>query len=689
MNSVVQALSENLKIHEKTVQQAAQEKTVQHADDLAVRGSSRLMAMGTAEFRKNMARFLAIASLITIAAGLAMSGLVMSDHATVWPGAALLVGAFFSLVAVHVALNATSEPKEAARRFSQMQGESIESRIEQLNDAQWVLSENEARYRDLLDTQDVMISRRDERGRYVFVNKAFCSAFGVALTEVIGKKFQPNVLDGQVHAPLSIKFNQRRCYEELVQTQRGPRWISWEEQLVHSASGHEVQSIGRDVSAEREAEALLTEARDQAQSANRAKSRFLAAMSHEIRTPMNGILGMTSLLADTSQTSEQHTYRAAIDKSARALLALIDEILDFSKIEAGKMELVQAPFDLRNCVMGAIELLAPRARDKGLELKWSFAPDLPETFSGDEFRVRQIVLNLLSNAVKFTDTGHVRIAVTPLENGSTTGAPNIAIKVADTGIGLAASDMKKLFDEFEQADAVISRRQGGTGLGLAISKRLARAMGGDITAVGAPGLGATFTVRLYLDRVIGEDLLLGSHSPALVSNEDGPAARRLAVSADVRRLPRILIAEDNEINALLARRVVEKAGCQPAVVGTGAEAVSAVKEMLRTGGTPIDLILMDVFMPGLDGMEAAREICRLFGESQVHASSGSEDAPKRPPIIALTANAFAEDRQRCLAAGMDDYLAKPFDAADLKSLLDRWVGTNRPEQKTLPAAPDA
>lgn len=626
-----------------------------------------------------MARFLAIASLIVIAAGLAMSDHVMSDHAIVWPDAALLVGAIFSLVAVLVALAAASEPKEAARRFSEMQGEGIESRLEQLKDAQWVLSENETRYRDLLDTQDVMISRRDERGRLVFVNKAFCSAFGVLPLEVLGKKFTPNILDGQVYAPLSTERDKRRCYEELVQTQRGPRWISWEEQLVHLGSGYEVQSIGRDVSTEREAEALLTEARDQAQSANRAKSRFLAAMSHEIRTPMNGILGMTGLLADTPQTGEQHTYLAAIDKSARALLALIDEILDFSKIEAGKMELIHAPFGLRNCVMGAIELLAPRAREKDLDLKWSFAPNLPQTFSGDEFRVRQIVLNLLSNAVKFTDTGHVRVTVTLVENDSVQGSPNIAITVADTGIGLAASDMKKLFDEFEQAESVISRRQGGTGLGLAISKRLARAMDGDITADGAPGRGATFTACLYLEQVAAEAQHVAPNSSPLTPNEGGPAARSLMVSADDRRRPRVLIAEDNEINALLARRVVEKAGCDPAVVGTGAEAVSAVKDMLRAGGESIDLILMDVFMPGLDGMEAAREIRRLFGERNELTSGG----PKRPPIIALTANAFAEDRQRCLAAGMDDYLAKPFDAADLKTLLDRWVGTQGPDVTAL------
>ena len=641
--------------------------------------------------KNTLARYLTVASLVMIAAGLVLSKHV-SGHVFDWPGAAVIAGAVLSVAAAHIALTATSEPEDGTPRLPETEGERIENRLEQLKDAQWVLSENETRYRDLLDTQDVMISRRDERGRFVFVNKAYCSAFGVSPSDLLGKKFTPTILDGQVYSPLSAERDKRRCYEELVQTQRGPRWISWEEQLVHAAAGYEVQSIGRDVSAEREAEALLTEARDQAQSANRAKSRFLAAMSHEIRTPMNGILGMTGLLADTPQTSEQHTYLAAIDKSARALLALIDEILDFSKIEAGKMELIHAPFGLRNCVMGAIELLAPRARDKGLDLNWSFALDMPETCSGDEFRVRQIVLNLLSNAVKFTDTGHVRVTVSGLKNDGAQGSPNIAITVADTGIGLAASDMQKLFDEFEQAESVISRQQGGTGLGLAISKRLARAMGGDITAEGAPGRGATFTACLNLERVTGAALLLAPNSSPLTPSDDGHVSRSQAVhvvSANDKRRPRVLIAEDNEINALLARRVVEKAGCVPTVVGTGTDAVSAVKEMLRATGQPIDLILMDVFMPGLDGMEAAREIRRLFGERNEQTSGAPDAAPKRPPIIALTANAFAEDRLRCLAAGMDDYLAKPFDAADLKTMLDRWVGNQVPDVAARMLRPDA
>ncbi len=661
-NNIVPALQDNKKLSEPACE-TARPVSARQVPQLARRTGmkSRLFA----------AQCLTVAGLILIAAGFDLS-----DHAIDWPGAALMAGAAASFLAAQIVLAAAGTLPAATGIES---GEH-ENQLEQLKDAQWVLSENEARYRDLLDTQDDLISRRDELGRYVFVNKAFCSAFGVTPPVVIGKRFQPDVLDGQVHAPLSSEFNQRRCYEELVQTQRGPRWISWEEQLVRVASGagHEVQSIGRDVSNEREAEALLTEARDQAQAANRAKSRFLAAMSHEIRTPMNGILGMTSLLSDTPQSAEQRTYLAAIGKSARALLALIDEILDFSKIEAGKMELAHAPFGLQSCVMSAIELLAPRAREKGLDLAWSFAPDLPETLVGDELRVRQIVLNLVSNAVKFTDTGRVRVTVLLAGNDSGEGASEIAISVADTGIGLAAGDMQKLFDEFEQAEPALTRQEGGTGLGLAISRRIARAMGGDISAEGALGQGATFTAVLRLDQAPDGAPVAAQLEPSLIPVSAGISNESLEVSASGQKKPRVLIAEDNEINALLARRVVEKSDCHPVVVGTGAHAVAAIKAMLAPGGEAIDLILMDVFMPGLDGMAAAREIARLFQEQLDPNPAMPNPGLKRPPIIALTANAFAEDRQRCLAAGMDDYLAKPFDAADLKALLDRWVRTAGP-----------
>ena len=385
-------------------------------------------------------------------------------------------------------------------------GARLERRLEQLQDLQWELNENEQRYRALLDAQEDMILRRDDRGRLTFVNKAFLRMFGVTAERGSGQALRDRSVrrrgaraafdDGR--DPASA-LHASRCT-----TAAGPRWIEWEEQLVPAGDGSrfEVQSVGRDVTDQRHAETQLAEARDQAEAANRAKSRFLAAMSHEIRTPMNGILGMASLLLETQQTPEQQTYARAIDQSARTLLALIDEILDFSKIEAGKLELSEAPFALETCVQGVVELLAPRAHEKGLEMAWSVDPQLPQLVSGDEVRVRQILLNLL---VERGEVHRHAAAFASMRSRAwtpqcdATDEVGVEIVVEDTGIGMSREDMQGLFAEFEQADAAIRRRDGGTGLGLAISMQLARAMGGEIRVVSAPGKGSTFTVDARLE----------------------------------------------------------------------------------------------------------------------------------------------------------------------------------------------
>jgi PAS domain S-box-containing protein len=671
-------------------------------------------------------------------------------------------------------------------------GERLERGLEALKDIQWEIRENEARYRDLLDNQADVILRRDSQGRLTFVNQAFCRLFALERGTVLGRAFSPRVLAGDKATPLApgSELRQQR-YVQQIETALGPRWVEWEEHSVPAsgAAVPEVQCLGRDITERRRTEAELREARKQAEAANRAKSRFLAAMSHEIRTPMNGILGMTSLLSDTDLSAEQRTYAHAIERSARTLLTLIDEILDFSKIEADKLQLNSAPLALDECVQGVVELLAPKAYEKGIDVAWAVDPTLPRPLLGDEIRLRQIVTNLLGNAIKFTDRGGVLVTV----GKSLTTKPlaakddlDVAIAVEDTGMGIAPETLPSLFSEFEQAEDAVRRRQGGTGLGLAISRRLARAMGGDILVASAPGRGSTFTatlrlklapgaaggaelvdppatdqhVLLALDRAIERRALRLSLEGAGIPSEESPiasaadmvdaaakagepftrmivdgrsgcetAARllshaRAGVSRGVQGVivldtaaktdftqfrdagfdaylvrpvrpqsvlthlgaghepidpvqvaakpmrpmqflvsPSVLLVEDNDINALLARRMLEKVGCKVQHCVNGREAVEAFKRVLFGSDRPYDLVLMDAHMPVLDGLEATRAIKALYA---------AQDAVAAPPIIAVTANAFDEDRRRCLEAGMDDYLAKPFDREELHRLLERW-----------------
>ncbi len=572
------------------------------------------------------------------------------------------------------------------KRLRRSPAEQSLSRIEALKDAHWTFTEREAQFRQLLDSQDHLIVRRDGSGYILFANAAFCRMFNLAPDTCVGKIFEPRVLASEMEQSASSVLGKPcRSVVQLVATAGGPKWLLWERQTVSPAVSQtfagadrnlETLSIGRDISKERAHEDALRQARDEAEAASRAKSRFLAAMSHEIRTPMNGILGMAGLLRDTQQTDEQSSYTAAITSSARALMAVIDEILDFSRIEAGKLRLTEQTFSPKACIGDAIALLQPRAAAKGLPIDCRFASACPRLVAGDQIRLRQILLNLISNAIKYTDTGGIMVHVSANPSGSNGRCCDIEIKVADTGIGFNTADAEQLFDEFEQTEAAIGRAEGGTGLGLAISRRLARAMGGDIRAQGVPGGGATFTLSVRLlsvpdgsssssaETIMERPLQAGDALPP-------PLIRQMpAKQLPTARRPRVLIAEDNEINALLACRVVEKAGCEVTMVPNGRAAVAAVARTLAKDAPAFDLVLMDLFMPELDGISATRSI--LGFESTLGVASH-----ELPPIVALTANAFAEDRLRCLGAGMVDYLAKPFDAAQLAELLDRWVYARR------------
>ncbi|MBM3764978.1 MAG: response regulator [Acidobacteria bacterium] len=374
----------------------------------------------------------------------------------------------------------------------------------------------------------------------------------------------------------------------------------------------------------------------EARRADELKANFLANMSHEIRTPMNGVLGMTELLLATPLTASQRDYLETVQHSADMLLAILNDILDFSKIEAGKLVIEAIPFDARRELLGALALIRPRIEQKGLRLIVE-TDELTGWVEGDPVRLRQILLNLVGNALKFTECGEIRVR--GQAEPSSDGRVRLRFSVSDTGIGISEETQATLFRSFSQADGSTTRRYGGTGLGLAISRELARLMGGDLTVRSRQGTGSTFSFEIE----------------AGVAEE--PRATNAQLPAEATAKGRVLLAEDNQVNRRIAQAFLEKVGFSVDTVANGREAVAAAATGLYA------LALMDVQMPEMDGLSATEEIRRL------------ENALGRPrlPIVAITANAMNGDRERCLAAGMDDYLSKPVNEEKIQEKVRQWA----------------
>jgi PAS domain S-box-containing protein len=653
----------------------------------------------------------------------------------------------------------------------------------------------------------------DPRGTIEYVNPKFVEVTGYSVAEAKG--LNPRVLKSGVHPP--------EFYRDMWQTlTAGGVWhgelcnkkkngeLYWEAAAIAPVRDPRGQianfvAIKQDITRQRQATVELRAAKEAAEQANRAKSDFLATMSHELRTPLNGVLGMADLLCGTPLDARQRQFAQACRGSASALLDLINDILDFSKIEAGKLELDLHEFDLEPTVAETLAMLAPRAQAKGLELICALAPEVCLRLRGDSGRLRQICINLVNNAVKFTPAGHVALRFTAdrWQNGRVL----LRGAVSDTGIGIPADRVGRLFQSFTQADSSTTRRYGGTGLGLAICKSLAQAMGGQIGVESTPGTGSTFWFTAWLDvcacplaaracfapplrhlRVLALDgnaagrEALAEHVRAwglsCTTAADGASARdhlrrgaaagqpfdlllldqaddtgreltwleslrracpgpapkvlllcRLGQQPDPQALRRagidgmlnkpatpsvllgaiadacapgagdrsdilaaeapdpqtsvqpkgvrVLLAEDNQVNQMVAAEILRRAGYACDLADDGVQAVAAVYRQ------HYDLILMDCQMPGLDGFDATR---------QVRAAQRTGAVPPRLPILALTANAIAGDRQRCLEAGMDDYLAKPFEPRALLAKIATLLGSApaaAPAAVATPPAPAA
>jgi PAS domain S-box-containing protein len=535
----------------------------------------------------------------------------------------------------------------------------IQTDVTERRQAELRVEESERKFRNLVDVSSDWYWEQDERFRFTYMSPSIMllldmdpsQAFGktrreMPIEDVTPEQWAAHDATLAAHGPLlDFRFSQYDRSGRKHHLTVSGRPIIDENGAFRGYCG-----TGRDITDLIEAEDQLRKAKELAENATRAQSTFLATMSHELRTPMNGIIGLSSLLLDTSLDATQRDYTQTIRDSGEDLLDILNDILDTSKLEANSLELNAEPFEVADIVQASSRLLAVRAEESGLALDVTIDPTARRRVLGDGVRLKQVLWNLIGNAIKFTDHGSVSVAVRAQD------APgrmlDLSFEVRDTGCGIAPADISKLFTRFTQVDSVYARRAGGTGLGLSICRQLVELMGGRIGVDSEPGKGSRFwfTVRVPL------------------AAADQLGADRAAVHAAASRQARVLVVDDSATNRLVATEILKKAGHTVDVAEDGPGAIAAVAR-----GRLYDVIFMDVSMPGMDGMEATQSI-RALGGAAAHV-----------PIIALTAHAMAGDRERCLAAGMTEHVTKPLKANDLLAAVSRAIAAEHGVAVPAPA----
>jgi PAS domain S-box-containing protein len=549
----------------------------------------------------------------------------------------------------------------------------LQKEIAERKNTEQKLEERTAFFNSLIENSPIAIVAVGINDIVQFCNPAFENLFGYPQADVIGKSLLRLLTNEEIRA--EVAANREALWKGKVihtvsrRARRDGTLVDVEAFSVPlGPTGHRTGAVMQyqDITERKRAEEALLRAKDAAESASRAKSEFLANMSHEIRTPMNGIIGMTELTLDTQLTPEQREYLGLVRASADSLLKLINDILDFSKIEAGKIDLENVEFPFQQSLDETLKSLVLRACQKDVELSWRVGPGIPKYLKGDVGRLRQIVVNLVGNAVKFTKRGEIKVSV-EAESESDAGVM-LHFQVRDSGIGIPKEKQRMIFDAFTQVDSSTTRNYGGTGLGLAITSRLVQLMGGKIWVESELGKGSIFhfTSRFELTGAV----------PRMTASEDPKAIRSLPAGpavSDTSKAPqgmKILLAEDNAVNRRLAIALLQKRGHRIAATENGQEALDALER------ENFDLVLMDVQMPVLDGFDAIRAIRAKEQSSDSHL-----------PIIALTAHAMKGDRERCLAAGADEYVTKPIRIPDLLAAIDRATNTKASPANPAPPMP--